>query len=733
MASFIRGRWVRRRPSAQRLVAALTAPAGPITGVVDVTEADDTLAATATLLITGTLAVTEEDDTLVATGGSALTGVATVTEDDDTLVATATLAITGVANIIEDDDVLHASDAPVLDIYFAWADEGEAFNAAVHNVRDEVIAGFEINHAEGDFASLKIDVRNPKVGLLAAGRNLWCWLSWNNGADTVALFNGRLIGIPENFHREIVTLEFVARPADFEAERDALYDTLKVLPWHDPLWIAEGAEDPSTVLEARTVLPHVHRTTLAVSVSDMLVGEDGTLDVAADEHVYNDFDVSLGDPPLRRVAVRATSGYTQRGTGTVDLTYRLVTAFQDAGSPVTYPLIGSLTGEGLLADWPKPLDDIGGGWSMAADSSIEVATWHRGLLKTVTWVKPILTETGNVDQDGEFVWINGKGVQWQPKADLTKQVINGYEQWAAVFPMGIFKPAFIVAYDAERKRTETVTFTLTADTQDLLVDASAAEQETIELSSDFADQPVDTGGAIPIVDARRNSYFMTDRGQQSVQNAILRARRKLLVSARAVNITVTTKLAKAANLSLRWNATVHDERLPGGEVTGKVTEYTLRGRAGRFDATITIGCTIGNGTSVSAVAGTGVYVEDGVLADGIQARTGQTIDAGEGDVTYQGFADIVVLDDDGIDLLSMTAASVLNSITLTGGVTAQKAVLNAFDEGYDGDSDPPSELTNTPTEVTVDLKPISGRAFHTDFAPDLSVLVIPKTIDLEAA
>src|SRR5262252_2977034 len=79
------------------------------------------------------------------------------------------------------------------------------FDPSIHNRMDEEIVSLEIAQEEGNFATLSIELKNPNVGLLAIGRNLWCWLSWDqnwtpagtNPVSLVALFNGRLIGVPK--------------------------------------------------------------------------------------------------------------------------------------------------------------------------------------------------------------------------------------------------------------------------------------------------------------------------------------------------------------------------------------------------------------------------------------------------------------------------------------------------------------------------------------------------------
>ncbi len=160
--------------------------------------------------------------------------------------------------------------------YFAWADKNEPFDPAAHARIDEDVFKFDVDHAEGDFATLTAIVRNPRIGLLAPSRRVWAWLSWQNGAELVPLFYGRLVGVPTDINQELVTLVFTARPADFVALKAAKAETLKVRPYYDPIWInPDSLDDPDTVLEARSALWSIDRVTNEVDISDVLIGEDG--------------------------------------------------------------------------------------------------------------------------------------------------------------------------------------------------------------------------------------------------------------------------------------------------------------------------------------------------------------------------------------------------------------------------------------------------------------------------
>jgi hypothetical protein len=607
--------------------------------------------------------------------------------------------------------------------YFAWVDAGTAFDAAVHNVEDEKIFGFSIAHNEGDFPTLAVDVANPKLGLLASGRKQWCWLSWDGSSGIEALFTGRLVGIPTDLHAEVVTLQFVARPSDYDSQKATAAAALKVAPFWDPVWVAENEDDPDTALEAYPLAWHIDRLTLAVTVSDLIDGEDGTIAIGEADHLYDDMQVGLGQTPLNQVAVSATVTWTQRGAGEVDLTRQLYQAFAAAGPSPPYPAIASMTGDGLFGDWPKPGANIGAGWSMAADSSIVEATW----LETISKAYLYTDDSANLSSDGTVInSAAGTTAAAMPGVGTTQ--ISTY---SVVFDLGVYIPSLIVAWDAARNRSETVTFTLSADVQPILSDPGDDAVASLSLQSNYVDQPIDDDAALPIGDLKRNAYFPTDRGQLSFQYLVCMARAQLLARARAVSIQFTMPFALGAGLSCRKNITLTDGRLPGGVATGKVIAYTLAasGDDGSLTAQATIGCTVGNASSVSAAAGTPTYI-DGYI-DGYQAVTGAAIaPSGVGDVTYQGFDDIAVVDDDGIDLLNMVPATVLNSLTVANGTTAQLAALGAGDWTVETPSD---VLSATPTQVTLDLVPIGSGPFATAFAPTLSTLAVPKTIDLSAA
>jgi hypothetical protein len=630
------------------------------------------------------------------------------------------------------------------------------FDPALHARFDEDVISVEITQSEGDFATLTVGLKNPGVGLLAAGRNLWCWLSWDQAwpdgePDLVPLFNGRLVGIPRLAAGEVVELQFLARPDDYNAQKTALAASLQVLPYWDPVWLAANIS-ADTVLETYSALWHIDRTTLTLSISDIIQGEAGTVTIAEDQALYDHFSLAYGEPPLVATAVKGTVSWSQQGQGIIDVTPAIVQAFDEVGGAPyggvlpyalqkTYPnwlreggsgMIQALYGDGLLNSWPKAGTNIGGGWSLSqlADVSgkplcfIEEATannkggWLSPQVYGVQYTAAINTVTlGTNDaepKDSELVLSQG----------LSRVVLS--------FPIQTYNIRMNVEYRADRPRTETVSAVLTADVQRVISDSADSDRESIELTSDFVGQGVDPGGGVPIGDLAYKSYFQTDRGTASFEYLLLAARAKMRARARSVEVGFAVDWRTALDIGLRHSVTLLDRRLPGGSATGKVKSYTLRCADGVMLGEFTIGCTIGNGTPSIAAIGENTYVDDPYVERGWQVVAGAQYPLIEDELAYEGL-DAFVVADDGINLSYFTADEAVNYCTVENGLIDQLPELDKFQNTIAPTSgDPLTKAQEMNTTVTLDLRPVQGSEFHTNFFPALTQLSLPKTIDLAA-
>src|SRR3981189_1320257 len=140
--------------------------------------------------------------------------------------------------------------------HFAWIDVSETTFQPAHMRWDEDVFSFTLKQDEGAPASLTIAVRRPRnvsgdpIGLLGPGRKIWAWFALDCDGTNLVKFRGRLVGIPTSIFEDLVTLGFGAKPVDLVAQKQALANSLRVLPFYDDAVIDPArSTDPDVVLE----------------------------------------------------------------------------------------------------------------------------------------------------------------------------------------------------------------------------------------------------------------------------------------------------------------------------------------------------------------------------------------------------------------------------------------------------------------------------------------------------
>lgn len=625
--------------------------------------------------------------------------------------------------------------------YIALVDPEETSFLPEHAREDVGVASFSLAQKEGDFTIFTMVIKNPLQGLLAPARKRHAWISWHSPSGVVPLMFGRIVGVPTDINKMRTVITIRARPDDYVDVKAALAETLKEAPYWDEVWVhPDNLDDPDFVIQARSARYHVDRITHAVTISDMLVPEDGTLEFDADDGVVGDsVNITYAGSGKSRVHVRGEVSWTQRALGTIDVSKKITDAFAAAGTP--YPgMVSSYSWEHLAESWPLPGDDIGGGWKWF-DANIEMGnnrwvTQEDVILNTLS-----LWATSYFGAIGEQFGFGFPQQEEQVRVDVT---------------MGVFKPTMVAQYTAERSRTEVVEFDMVSDIQPVLGNPDDDSPVLISLSSNDVGEPIESDESgntqSPIEDPRRSAYLKTDRGVRSVDYLMARARAELIDHARIVNITFTVPFRHLPDVTLRKSAILHDPRLPGGQAQGKIVAYSAAGdtQSGLFSLTITIACAIGYGNSVAAVAGDPVYVADGYVQAGYQQREGTVALLGSGDFAYDDYRGYAV-DDDGVDLFNPSPEELVLSVVVTNGPEQQEAELstNTLGDGTEGFADfsvagtatgifkdkeeVKTELAKVRTQVCVDFKPVAGGPFLTEFEINTYPLVIPKQIDLEAA
>jgi hypothetical protein len=548
-----------------------------------------------------------------------------------------------------------------------------------------------MSQEEGQFANLELQVRNPRTPLL--GGLIWLWFSYSVDTDpAVPLFFGRLVGIPQNIFEERVTLQFVARPLDYSAQKEAVAEALRVLPHFDRAFIDEQhREDPDVVLEAYPRAWHIDRVTHEVDTSDVLIAEDGVLDLAAVDLLYRGFAVDLNQIPLTAVSIDATLNWTQIAKGEVSLTAHIVDNWPNEEN----------YGPGIITsftlqpdDWPKPFGGLGDNWTVADAScapqhDLQPISTTDGLTLRINWGTGAGTTTTSVTNNDQSLKVVPPGsialsniitattyeVSYSkpdPVEGTPPQVtsINSSVNFTnSIIPLHHLKPTLTAAYDAARPRTERVRFTLLADVQPIATLPGDDEALRITLNSTSLNELIDpsegTDGEFlaPIGDPRRRSYVVTERGLLSLEYLIALARSHLVKRARVVQLTHVLTMAAALQnipqITLRRNATLSDPRLPNGEALGKIIAYrfAIDGNAGRLDCSITTGCAIGRGGEVEVVGGEPTYADESVMGPDVQEFTGGTV-LFDTSVGYT--PPLFVPGDDGINFqIALTAADVI--------------------------------------------------------------------------
>jgi hypothetical protein len=642
--------------------------------------------------------------------------------------------------------------------YFAWIDAGETTFGPEHLRWDESVFSFTLAQSEGDPATLTAVVRRPRntagdpIGLLGPGRKIWCWFALDCGPDLIR-FRGRLVGVPTSIFEDLVTLEFVAKPVDLVAQKEALANTLRVLPYYDEAVIDKNKrDDPDVVLEGYTKIWAFDRETHVITVSDEIDGEDGTVDFlcANGDVLYDGLGLNLTSGPLSQVDVTAEYTWTQQARGTVDLTGYLASHWPDSNG--YFPL--------NAGDWPKHGAGLGDGWEVAESSAQEMTNTTvntttknfetivknmdgQDTARVSSTVTTSLTGSSPAAYFGGVVTNDSFNVSYSKDGEgltYASSVSHSYAITHSGIWQQVIKATLVAGYKAERQCTERVSFSLFADVQPILTDPEDGEALRLD---DIRSVNLTEEGQIG--DPRRRSYIATARGNQSLEHLIALARAHLMKRARVVEITFAPKLARMPEVTLRKNAFLAEPRV--GEATGKIIGYSvaLDGSDGAIKCEVKIGCAIGYGGAIAAADGTPTYC---------------TIDYAGSD--YQQFINRVVLlpldtsvgyqppdanpNDDGVDFLSTITADDVIDVGLTvergpdpdehmltnignsaGTKTDQVGELLAMQEAYTQAAVPFFEV-----RAKFKLKSMT-REFSSDYELQVTDLKIPTGYDLEAA
>lgn len=615
---------------------------------------------------------------------------------------------------------------PDVKFYFAWIDQGEAFDPDVHNREDEDVFSFNFSQREGDFASLELVIKNPRIGFLNPGRKVWAWFSASvDGAPAEPWMLGRLLGIPANVFDTLVTISLTARPIDFAEQKAALAETLKVAPFWDDIFISPDRwDDPDTVLEARTQLWHIDPVTHIVTVSDIIVPEDGVVEFGATGFFYESMSMTLNQIPARNIQITANIPWTQDAAGVVDVSRKFWENWPGSiGDGLR--MISSFTFKGLLGSWPQQGARIGSGWTVRS-----------GELKDVSYTSarevniPYYYDTSNipalpqgsimypqrVTQGKTWGGVDGAGF------DISVQTVFA--------PIGWGVPRMLAEYKASRKFVETLVINLKTSQQALVTLPGDDEAILLKLNANEVTN-LDENNAMPLGNTLKRSFVDTERGRAAVEHVIALGRANLAARSRSVVTAFVTDMLSGKAVNLRKGIKINDPRIPGGNAVGKCTAYsfTLDGNEGEPLATLTLASCVGYGGSYTGELGDPIYCEADYVGSDYQEYENVVVLLGTEDVTYT--APPIAYFDDGIDFERGISADIaVKYVFVDNGPVAQRAAIES-NPGVDT-ADVQAILQAIPTRVHLKMLPMEGGPFTATKEITVSELIIPKQIDLEA-
>lgn len=398
-----------------------------------------------------------------------------------------------------------------LTFYFAWVDSTDTTFSSTFARQDENIFNLDISCKENEIPRMTVEFINPRIGLLSPGRHVWAWVSMSNdnGSTFTPLFYGRLIGIPKSIKDNVIKVDFLARATDYLFQKQQVAEGLKHLPEYDPIFLdILKRDDPDAILEGYSRLYTSSRTTLEVSTSDMLEGEDGVIELPDESVYYDSVQMTLQQAPLSAVNVKAQVMWKQQYSG-----------FFNIGS-WSWPTLGS---ESFVSEWPRSGASIGGGysgsisWAGIVDPFVGIASssnagatynWQNtarhheyGDVMSVSWAYSVPTMP---DMTMVTTLHEGQGGLLDPfatDAGGNPAPIND-PAWSRTESVGVRKFALDYAgrtavatigirYDANRQRFERIDMTVVADVQNILVDPLVTEvTENITLKSGDLGTPV---------------------------------------------------------------------------------------------------------------------------------------------------------------------------------------------------------------------------------------------------
>jgi len=591
------------------------------------------------------------------------------------------------------------------EIFFAEVDPGTPFNPVVHNVFDQQVMNLTISQDENQFAIAEVEIVNNGDGLLNPTRKKRVFISEEISGVAVLQFSGRIIGYPNDLSSETVKVLYLAQPEGWEATQKTFFDTLKVGPFYNDLYVSESRRDiEGDILAGYSSFIYWDRVDETVQLSDIIEGTD-FIDLT-DNIFFDTIRTEIGDPPLKSINLNVEVQWEQFGVGEVDAGLAITAEFTNTA--IGTAQINTLT--------PLSFEDafkgvrIPNGYSVlsnklsatADDFGLVNADLRSGIITVLASDFP--TKSGSVAGNRQ---VSVPRVWYQ--SELKLQAV--YQQ----------------------KRRENLKISVSADIQDIALINDKPEELFLRIQDPTAAaQGSVFSGKKPSFFTDEPTGLLTTLGREVVEHGLMRVIARLKKTARVVEVQFECPFELVRNITTDTSIRFDYDRFPGGQIRGKVTNYILDwdGDSGQRTARIRIASTIGLGID-GVPTGAGGEVEVGL----------RTYDNEFGAATMESsiFYDLpvppVIENPIDVEQMEIDDQFLIDNTTVTGDGETQKDLF--LDEDIltpvFGTGRPDTVLENNPTRVEMDLKSLNPKdELQVDVDVTIVNLTLPKHVDLEA-
>jgi hypothetical protein len=399
-------------------------------------------------------------------------------------------------------------------VTFAWVYSTDTTFTTAHQRFDEDVLAVNMTHSEGNFPTCDVTIKNPYKGFAISGAASWAWLSKARDIDGtyIPFFFGRLIATPDNIQAEALVLKFVARSRTWLKLKQHQADLNKDYPY-DPIFINVNKRgDPDPVLEFRSAVWHFDRVPTAtadtqnvadlqVSLSDILLAEDGWLTFAQQDHFYDSFNWQIGQQPLKTVQIKASVNWIQYGSGRVDM---------QTGNAAGY------TANSVVQGWPKAGTNLQGGYTVVGATAFSDSEYASSMPRHFNYENTAQDHTTGDTMTLQENWTEyncgGTVIRYNISSqsglvdpDASTQ-LTGFEdaptgvniplhvEWSEMMvTYGQLFTTLILDYDAARPRTEHLEFSMNSNLQPVFDDAgepASVDTETVPIAGSDVGSPI---------------------------------------------------------------------------------------------------------------------------------------------------------------------------------------------------------------------------------------------------